>query len=52
MQRFSGLAVAWRRGEWGPQWRAPEPQAAYDAVIVVVAGRGWRPRFIWRAIMG
>ena len=45
MQRFSGLAVALRRGAWGPQWRAPEPQAAYDAVIVGGGGHGLATAF-------
>ena len=25
---------------WGPQWRSPEPKAAYDAIIVGAGGHG------------
>ncbi len=44
MQRFSGLALLRHavRGhrDWRPQWRAPEPKAAYDAVILGGGGHG------------
>jgi sarcosine oxidase subunit beta len=44
MQLFSALALlkaglAGQRG-WRPQWRSPEPQAAYDAVIIGGGGHG------------
>ncbi|HEX4507541.1 MAG TPA: FAD-dependent oxidoreductase, partial [Alphaproteobacteria bacterium] len=32
-------AIGGHRG-WGRQWRAPEPKAAYDAVIVGAGGHG------------
>jgi sarcosine oxidase subunit beta len=43
-QTFSGLsllrqAISGHVG-WGKQWRAPEPKAAYDAVIVGAGGHG------------
>jgi sarcosine oxidase, subunit beta len=44
MQPFSGLSLLWsgltgQRG-WRPQWRAAEPKAAYDALIVGGGGHG------------
>src|ERR1700732_3119847 len=44
MQPFSGLALlrsglTGQRG-WKPQWRSPEPKAAYDAIIVGGGGHG------------
>jgi sarcosine oxidase subunit beta len=44
MQPFSGLSLLWsgltgQRG-WRPQWRAAEPQGAYDALIVGGGGHG------------
>ena len=44
MQPFSGLSLllrglAGQRG-WQPQWRSPEPKAAYDALIVGGGGHG------------
>jgi len=44
MQRFSGLQLLLRgltgqRG-WQPQWRHPEPKAAYDALIIGGGGHG------------
>ena len=42
--RFSALALARQalsgHSGWTPQWRSPEPQAAYDAVIVGGGGHG------------
>ena len=44
MQRFSALALirhAFTGHEsWRPQWRSPEPKAAYDAVIIGGGGHG------------
>jgi len=44
MQRFSGLDLflraLGRHQTWKPQWREPEPKAAYDAVIVGGGGHG------------
>ena len=44
MQRFSGFALLRHafsgHGNWQPQWRAPEPKPAYDAVIVGGGGHG------------
>jgi sarcosine oxidase subunit beta len=44
MQRFSALALlrhAFTGHEsWRPQWRSPEPKAAYDVVIVGGGGHG------------
>lgn len=44
MQRYSALslirgALGGQQG-WQPQWRSPEPKAAYDAVIVGGGGHG------------
>ena len=44
MQRFSALelfkqGLAGQAG-WKPQWRSPEPKAAYDAVIIGGGGHG------------
>ncbi|SEQ67062.1 sarcosine oxidase subunit beta [Faunimonas pinastri] len=44
MQKFSGLslfakAFSSHKG-WEPQWRSPEPKAAYDVVIVGAGGHG------------
>jgi sarcosine oxidase, subunit beta len=44
MQPFSGLSLILRglRGQrsWQPQWRSPEPKAAYDALIIGGGGHG------------
>jgi sarcosine oxidase subunit beta len=44
MQRFSGFALLRHafsgHGNWQPQWRAPDPKPAYDAVIVGGGGHG------------
>ncbi len=44
MQRFSALALARQalsgHSGWTPHWRSPEPQAAYDVVIVGGGGHG------------
>ena len=44
VQPFSGLSLllAGLRGQrsWVPQWRSPEPQGAYDALIVGGGGHG------------
>ncbi|MGH8140048.1 MAG: sarcosine oxidase subunit beta family protein [Steroidobacteraceae bacterium] len=44
MQRFSALSLL-KRGlsghrSWSPQWRRPQPKAAYDVVIVGGGGHG------------
>ncbi len=42
--RYSGFRVIWEgltgHKGWGPAWRDPEPQAAYDYVIVGGGGHG------------
>jgi sarcosine oxidase subunit beta len=44
MQRFSAFALARRalsgHADWQRQWRSPEPQAAYDAIIIGGGGHG------------
>src|SRR5574337_1993508 len=44
MQRFSALSLIRHsfggHKAWQPQWRSPEPKAAYDAVIVGGGGHG------------
>ena len=44
MQRFSALALVRHaftgHERWRPQWRSPEPKAAYDVVIVGGGGHG------------
>jgi len=44
MKRFSALSLFRQglRGQrgWQPQWRSPEPKAAYDAIIVGGGGHG------------
>jgi len=44
MQRFSGFSLLRHalRGhrDWQPQWRAPEPKPAYEAVIIGGGGHG------------
>ena len=49
MQRFSGFALARQalsgHTGWGRQWRSPEPQAQYDAVIVGGGGHGLATAF-------
>jgi len=49
MQRFSGFALARQalsgHTAWGRQWRSPEPQAQYDAIIVGGGGHGLATAF-------
>jgi sarcosine oxidase subunit beta len=49
MQRFSGFAIARQaltgHMGWGRQWRSPEPQPTYDAVIVGGGGHGLATAF-------
>ncbi len=44
MQPFSGLSLILRglggQRSWQPQWRSPEPKAAYDALIIGGGGHG------------
>jgi sarcosine oxidase subunit beta len=44
MQTFSALALLRRafggHASWQPQWRAPDPKPAYDAIIVGAGGHG------------
>ena len=44
MQPFSGLSLILRglggQRSWQPQWRSPEPKAAYDAIIIGGGGHG------------
>ena len=44
MQTFSALSLIRRacggHAGWQPQWRTPEPKAAYDAIIVGGGGHG------------
>jgi sarcosine oxidase subunit beta len=44
MQRFSAFALARLalsgHADWQRQWRSPEPQAAYDAIIIGGGGHG------------
>jgi sarcosine oxidase subunit beta len=44
MQPFSGLSLLLRglggQRSWQPQWRSPEPKAAYDALIIGGGGHG------------
>ena len=49
MQKFSALSLLAQafRGHkgWTPQWRSPEPKAAYDVVIVGAGGHGLATAF-------
>ncbi len=56
MQKFSGLelfkrALGGHQG-WKPQWRSPEPKAAYDVVIVGAGGHGLATAYYLATVHG